>query len=194
MITLDPVNLAVQLGSPDLCPRVASGSGIWSWVVSEPHVAIPLKAGIPTLHHLSQNSFGNNNSILPLSSKNLYLFLTSGVVIVVANHCFRTPYFDYDLTTNSRGWGRLSNNISTTPRISWTMKQAHDAPAAFTGCFLRSVDYRSSITCKFLAIPANGAAFFTSSLFDIQNLWLNQVAMSRSYILHNVCDPRFIYR
>lgn len=187
----DFVNPVAHLGTPDLYPFGANGRfPVWTWAISEPKVAVPLKAGIPTLHHLSQNSFGNNNSLF---SQYPQLFLTGCVVIVVAQYVSIIPYFDCDFTTNRRGWGRLSNNLTMSLRVSWTMKPANDAPAAFTGCFLRSVYYRNSSHMKYLTIPSNGTAFFTSFISHTQDLWLEQAAKSRAYMLHNVCDSLFIY-
>lgn len=107
-------------------------------------------------------------------------------MILVAHYSCFLPHFDIDLTASSLGWGIIRNYRVLHLGISWTMKQAKDAPASFTGSFIRSVYYRSSVTPQYLAIPENGASFFTLFLFATHHIWQELATRSRLYISHNV--------
>lgn len=119
-------------------------------------------------------------------------FLTSRVVILVAYFTYSVPSLDFDVAGGRHRWGRSTNHSVSTASISWTMKQAQDAPASFTGCFMRSVSFRSTICARYLSIPENGAAFVNFFLIDIHQWWLNLVSKSRLYISHNVSHSMFI--
>lgn len=109
-------------------------------------------------------------------------------MIVVAYFSFMIPHFDLDFTDKNSGWGTVSKCSIIPVSISWTMKSAKNTSASVTGCFVRSMYFRSTITPRYLAIPENGAAFFTVFLSEIHAMWLALAAKSSLYIAHNVSD------
>lgn len=107
-------------------------------------------------------------------------------MILVAYFAFTIPHFDLKPSDDLDGLAGLSNHSTPRIAISWTMKQAKDAPASFTGYFMRSAFYRTTMRVKYLAIPENGAAFFTLFLGDIHERWVELVLKASVYISHSV--------
>lgn len=100
-------------------------------------------------------------------------------MILVAYYEFTIPDFNFEFRD---GLVKSGKHRTSHMQMSWTMKRAKDAPTPFIGYFMRSMDYRSNLRLKYLAIPENGVTFFTLFLDDVHQRWQELFTTANEYI------------